>query len=331
MRYFRKFFPVIAALAVLSACGKTAPGSSDTSTSSEVSSITETTAAQQTQSPEQEVSGMEKYKDMIVELPPDGYDKEQDGVPYPEFEKFSYYSRTAERDTNVNVLLPADYDESKEYPVLYILHGFWDNEDWMARDTVALSRILTNLQQDGEAEEMIVVLPYIFCSKDLPYCTGMDLENSLAYDNFANDLTTDLMPFIEDNFSVAKGREHTAVTGFSMGGRESLFIGFTHPELFGYIGAVCPAPGLVKVEGSPMHPGQMKPEEMKFSENKPEVLLISSSRSDGTVGNFPDSYRNILTENGEEYLSHVMEKTGHDHSSVKPHLYNYFRMIFKEG
>lgn len=320
----RIFAALVIASMAFSACGNAGEVMTETENTAETS-----IALQSETAPEQEDIGMEKYADIITELPPEGYDRERAGVTYPAFQKYSYYSQTAERDTNVNVLLPDGYSEDKEYPVLYILHGFWDNEDWMARDTVSLSRILTNLQQDGEAEEMIVVLPYIFCSKDMPYCTGMDLANCLAYDNFINDMTTDLMPFIEENFSVAKGRENTAITGFSMGGREALFIGLSYPELFGYIGAVCPAPGLVPVSGSAMHPGQMQPEEMKFTGDKPYVLLISSSGSDGVVGDFPDSYRNILTENGEEYLSHVMESTGHDHSSVKPHLYNYFRMIFK--
>ncbi len=271
---------------------------------------------------EEEKSGMEKLEELITELPPEGYDAEREGVVYPEFQKLIYDSQTAGRKTKVNVLVPADYDESKKYPVLYILHGFYDTEDWMARKKVALSRILTNLQQDGEAEEMIVVLPYIFCSKDLAYTTGMDYENCLAYDNFVNDLETDLMPFIKENFSVAEGRENTAITGFSMGGRESLFIGCTHPEQFGYIGAVCPAPGLA--------PGQLKPSELSFADDvKPYALLISSSKADGTVGNNPDTYRGYFKKNGEPFLSHVMQKTGHDHTSVKPHLYNFFRMIFK--
>ncbi len=272
---------------------------------------------------------MSKLADMIVELPPEGYDAAREGVTYPEFTKYTYYSSTAGRDTNVNVLLPANYSEDRKYPVLYVLHGFYDNEDWMKKKSVSFSQILTNLQQDGEAEEMIVVLPYIFCSKELPYCTGMDLENCYAYDNFINDLTTDLMPYIEKNFSVAAGRENTAITGFSMGGRESLFIGFERPDLFGYIGAVCPAPGLVKINGSAMHPGQMQPEDMKFGENKPAVLLISSSKADSVVTTSPDSYRMILENNGEDYLSHVMQSTGHDHTSVKPHLYNYLRMLFR--
>ncbi len=318
-----------AVMFALSSCSNTAQ-SSDVSSVLQTSTTTQQTeSSQQTETTQPEVSGMEKFEDIIVEMPPEGYDEAREGVTYPEFHKFTYFSQTAGRDTNVNILLPADYSEDKEYPVLYILHGFWDNEDWMARSTVALSQIITNLQQDAEAEEMIVVLPYIFCSKDMQYCTGMDLANSLAYDNFINDLTTDLMPLIEEKFSVAKGRENTAITGFSMGGRESLFIGIEHPELFGYIGAVCPAPGLVPVSGSAMHPGQIQPEDMKFPDEKPLALLISSSKSDGTVGSFPDSYREIFTQNGEEFLSHVMQSTGHDHTSVKPHLYNFLRIIFK--
>ncbi len=198
-----------------------------------------------------EMSYMEKYADLIAEMPPEDILEEREDVTYPTFEKHTYYSQTAQRDTPVNVLLPADYTEDKKYPVLYILHGYYDNQDWMARDIVHISTMLTNLVADGEAEEMIVVLPYIYCSAEMPYCTGMDAQNTLNYDNFINDLTTYLMPFIEENFSVAGGRENTAITGFSMGGRESLFIGFSLPEKFSYIGAVCAAPGLVKGTGDP--------------------------------------------------------------------------------
>lgn len=281
------------------------------------------------QEPIQEEPYMKQFENSITELMPEGAEEVRDGITYPEFTRYTYFSTTAGRETNVNVLLPPDYSEDKEYPVLYILHGFYDNETWMARPVVNLNTIYNDLLADGEAEEMIIVSPYIFCDKDMPYCTGMDLANCLAYDNFINDLTTDLMPFIESEFSVAKGRENTAITGFSMGGRESLFIGFERPDLFGYIGAVCPAPGLIELTGSAMHPGQMTAEEMTFPENEPYVVFISSSKADGVVGNNPDSYRKIMTENGVEYLSHVMENTGHDHTSVKPHLYNYLKMLFK--
>ncbi len=271
-------------------------------------------------------SSMKKYQDMTVELAPKEILQKREGVSYPEFQKYTYYSKTAERDTNVNVLLPAGYDESKKYPVLYILHGYWDNETWMARDVVHLSTMLTNLVADGDAKEFIVVCPYIFCNKDMPYCTNMDSQNTLSYDNFINDLMTDLMPFIEENFSVAAGRENTAITGFSMGGRESLYIGTVHAEIFGYIGAVCPAPGLVKSTGSPYN---LEDSELKFENDKPYLLMISASRTDGVVGSNPSYYDKLLTKNGAEHIFHQMSSTGHDHTSVIPHLYNFFRMVFR--
>lgn len=330
----KKLFPtaVIASLLV-SGCAGSPPAETQPLKSEVTSAVTEitteTTTSVTTEEIIQEVPYMEQFKDSITELIPEGFEEPIEGVTYSEFKKYTYYSSTAERDTNVYVLLPPDYSEDKEYPVLYVLHGFYDNETWMIRPVVNLSTIYGNLLAKGEAEEMIIVSPYMFCDKNMPYCTGMDLANCLAYDNFINDLTTDLMPFIESEFSVAKGRENAAITGFSMGGRESLFIGFKRPDLFGYIGSVCAAPGLVELPNSAMHPGQMTMEEMKFSENNPYLILISSSENDGVVGSNPDNYRRIMTRNDVEYLSHVMKKTGHDHTSVKPHLYNLLKMLFK--
>ncbi|MCH5324629.1 MAG: hypothetical protein J1E39_05375 [Eubacterium sp.] len=306
---------------------------SDTSSEESVTSDEESSTENQDSSTDSgsgditEVSYMEKFKDMIEEMAPKDILIEREGVTYPTFEKYHYYSTTAERDTPVNVLLPADFSEDKEYPVLYILHGYYDNEDWMKRDAVHLDTMLTNLIADGAAEEMIVVLPYIYCSKDMPYCTGMDTQNTLNYDNFINDMMTDLMPYIEENFPIKAGRENTAITGFSMGARESLFIGFSHPETFGYIGGVCAAPGLINGTG---YPYQLEKDEFCFTDTTPYLLMLSAADNDGVVGNNPMTYHTLLNANGTEHLWHTMSSTGHDASSVTPHLYNFMRMIFKE-
>lgn len=284
----------------------------------------------QTEELVEEVLHMERYKEIMTEMEPAGITDEQEGIVYPSFEKYTYYSTTAERDTPVNVLLPPGYSKDKEYPVVYILHGYYDNEDWVTRPEVGINNMLSNLYATGEAKEMIVVAPYIYCSKDMPCCTGMNLTNSLNYDNFINDLTADLMPFIEEKFAVAKGRENTAITGFSMGGRESLFIGLRCPELFGYIGSACPAPGLTPVADSPMHPGQIEEKEMIFAQKQPYVLLISASKKDDVVSIYPASYHDILTKNKTEHMWHLMSEPGHDHTSLKPHLYNFFRIIFQK-
>ena len=62
-----------------------------------------------------------------------------------------------------------------------------------------------------------------------------------------------------------------------------------------------------------------------FADNSPYVLLISAAKNDGVVGSFPSEYDNILTENKAEHIWHVMSSTGHDHTSVKPHLHNFLK------
>lgn len=264
----------------------------------------------------------------IVELPPKGYDEKRPEIIYPEFNHLTYYSRTASRETGVNVLLPPGFSENKRYPVLYVLHGYFGNEYSISSPEMSLSVIYNNLLAKGMAKEMIMVLPYIFCDKNMPVCTEMNLTNSMAYDNFVNDLCLDLIPFIRKSLPVLTDRHYMAITGFSMGGREALYIGFTHPELFSYVGAVCPAPGLLKIQDSPMHPGQISEGLLCKKEGLALNVLISSSMSDDVVGTAPDSYRQVLSKNGIEFQTHIMKNEGHDESSVKPHFYNYLRLLF---
>lgn len=270
---------------------------------------------------------MEECEKLLVEKPDNNIFWKADDKEYPAFKEYHYYSRTAERETPVMVLLPLDYSEEKKYPVLYLLHGYWNDEKWMTGTDVRLNVLYQNLLDEGEIAEMILVSPYIYCSKDMQYCTAMDTINTLNYDNFINDLMADLMPFVEENFSVAKGPENTAITGFSMGARESLFIGFKHPEIFGYIGSVCPAPGVTEGTG---YPYNLERSEFCFKETHPYLLLISASNTDGVVGTNPMTYHEMLTQNGTEHLWHLLNGTGHDATSVKPHLYNFLRMIFRK-
>ena len=274
---------------------------------------------------------MNSVRSSVAERLPDDAATVTSGVDYGTLQTYSYYSTTRERQTNVNVLLPAGYNENEEYPVLYMLHGYWDNENSLADTDMGLQTILGNLTAKGEAEKMIVVFPYIYTSKTMPYCTAMDLENSLNYDNFINDLTTDLMPYIESSFSVAKGRENRAISGFSMGGRESLFIGITCSDLFGYVGAVAPAPGLTPGWDLSSHPGQLSENELKFDKSKgePWLVLLSGAVNDYVVGTQPEQYHNLFDQNGAAHIWNSLPDGGHDGTSIRPHFYNFARCIFK--
>ncbi len=272
---------------------------------------------------------MEKVE--TEEFCPDKAAESRDGVTYPKCTHETYHSETTGLDRGVNIMLPANYDESQKYPVLYFLHGIFGDENSMLDPNNKIAEISTNLAADGEAREMIIVFPNMYASSDPNQKPGFDPVSVLPYDNFINDLVNDLMPYIEDNYPVLTGRENTAVCGFSMGGRESLFIGLERPDLFGYCGAFSPAPGLVPGKDWAMeHPGQLSEDELTFEgkDYSPYYLFVSCGTNDGTVGTFPKSYHEIFDKNEVKHIWVEVPGADHDATAIKSGFYNFIRYIF---
>ncbi len=69
---------------------------------------------------------MNDVRSSLSEYALQGCTEEYSWVKYGELKTYQYYSTTRERTTNVNVLLPPDYNPNETYPVLYALHGYWD-------------------------------------------------------------------------------------------------------------------------------------------------------------------------------------------------------------
>ena len=257
----------------------------------------------------------------------------RDSIAYPKAIHETYYSTTTGLDRVANVILPSNYDASKKYPVLYLLHGiFGDEYSFINDEDGKLCNLLGNLSADGLAEEMIVVLPHMYAASDPNQQPAFRPEAVKPYDNFINDLVTDLMPFIAGKYSVYTDREHQAIAGFSMGGRETLFIGFTRPDVFAYIGAIAPAPGVTPGEDWAMkHEGQMKAEELTFArkEYSPKVLMVCCGSKDGTVGKFPLSYHTIMERNGVSHTWYEIPEADHNGIAIRAGLNNYLQAIFK--
>ncbi len=250
---------------------------------------------------------------------------------YGTLEKITYFSSTAGRNKTANVLLPDGYSASEKYPVLYVNHGIFGDESSMLSG-MSIREMAGSLVQSGEAVKMIIVFPQMFSSNTMTSPGGMNQETCVGYDMFLDDLTKDLMPYMEQNYSIKTGRENTAISGFSMGGRESLYIGVMRPDLFGYIGAACPAPGVTP--GSDMfmsHPGNMQESEFRINDvkNYPYLWLITGGTNDSVVGTFPKQYHDILTANGQDHIWQEIQGGGHDASCVTPMMYNFMRNIFK--
>lgn len=262
---------------------------------------------------------------------PGAYLYKKGDIAYGEIITTKYYSTTCGREKNVIIALPAGYTEEKTYPVTYVLHGVGGSEKDMIGNGNSGARVIAaNLAAKGEAEEMILVFPNMFSSASKEKFVAIDHENMAAYDNFVNDMANDLMPFMETNYSVATGRENTAVIGFSMGGRESLCLGFSRPDLFGYVGAIAPAPGLTP--GKDMfldHIGTFQEEELVFENESPELLMICSGDKDSVVGKFPLSYHNILIANEVNHIWWEIPGSDHGDPAISSGLYNFLKSIFK--
>lgn len=270
-------------------------------------------------------SYMAQVASSISEFEANGATDEKSGTEYGTYEKVTFTSAVCGgRSKSFNVLLPANYDKNKKYPVLYTLHGYWGDEDALLDKgdaSLRLRQIIGNAIAAGEAEEMIVVFPDIYASDTQDKCDGLNDKNNKAYDNFINELTKEIMPYMEQHYSIKTGRENTAITGFSMGGRESLYIGFSRPDLFGYVGAMCPAPGLTT--------DLIKESDLKFGSISPYLLMVSAGSNDQIVWSTPSGYHDTMNKNNVTHVWHYVTDGDHGGKTIRPHMYNFIRYIFK--
>lgn len=145
------------------------------------------------------------------------------------------------RTMKYSVYLPKGYDKSKEYPVLYMLHGAnGSNNDWLNGGKINANA--STAASDGTAPEMIVICPD--CGGDNFYCDNYK-GNDIKYMTY---FFTEFLPTVENLYAVKKDRASRAIGGLSMGGFGSLYYGLLHPEMFSYVYACSPA---TYIEGAP--------------------------------------------------------------------------------
>jgi S-formylglutathione hydrolase FrmB len=133
-------------------------------------------------------------------------------------------SKLLGKDVKYNVYLPADFDKSERaYPVLYLLHGYSDDEtSWTQFGEV--QTIADKAINEGSAAPMIIVMPDAGVSWYLNSYDG-----KTRYEDF---FVTELIPTIEATFRARPKKEFRAIAGLSMGGYGTLLLSTKHPELF---------------------------------------------------------------------------------------------------
>ena len=134
------------------------------------------------------------------------------------------------------VYTPPGYDPkaATPYPVLYLLHGYGQTAvNWTLEGRANV--ILDNLLSEGRARPMLVVMPFGYGDMSvLP--DNWDARIAGNDRQFGRVLIEEVIPAVESAYNVSRDRRGRAIAGLSMGGLQSLEIGFNHPDLFASIG-----------------------------------------------------------------------------------------------
>lgn len=133
---------------------------------------------------------------------------------------------------NIPVYLPPDYDESLEYPTVYILSGFASRSQKYLNDSFWNENMQERMDRLIHEEEL---LPMILV---FPDCTtkygGTQYLNSVGQGNY-EDSILELVEFIDSQFSTKPDRNFRAIAGHSSGGFGALRFGMYHPEIFSMV------------------------------------------------------------------------------------------------
>jgi enterochelin esterase-like enzyme len=170
-------------------------------------------------------------------------------VPHGAVAEVTYQSSSLKRARRMHVYTPPGYEKSQGvYPVFYLLHGASDSDDsWSSVGRAGF--ILDNLIAAKKAKPMIVVMP---AGHTGPF--GGGTRNG---GEFERDFVDDIMPQVESRYRVRTDRNSRAIAGLSMGGGQTLNIGFSHLDKFGYLGVF--SSGVFGIAGGGRAPAANEP------------------------------------------------------------------------
>jgi enterochelin esterase-like enzyme len=154
-------------------------------------------------------------------------------VPHGDVTQVLYYSQVFNTHRRFFVYTPPGYDEAaNNLPVLYLLHGYSDDDSsWT---TVGKANLIAdNLLADGKIEPMLIVMPYGQFDSYVTLDHALDTDFQEKYEE---QILTEIIPYVEQTFRAAPDTRHRGMAGLSMGGFQAAIIGLNHPETFSTVG-----------------------------------------------------------------------------------------------
>ncbi len=254
----------------------------------------------------------------FVDVPVPGEDWNQLlNIPHGSVARHYYFSSVSGKTESCLVYLPAAFDANKKYPVLYLQHGYGENETgWVYQGHLA--RIADNLIHEGRMKEMIIVMGYGMAQ---PAKGNRDMARML----FPQIILKDLIPYIEGRFNVFTDKWHRAMAGLSMGSYQTSIVTLSNPDLFGYAGVFS---GFLRFPraGSPEKHLELLDDAEKFNESF-KVFYRAMGTEDNFFQSFADDDEMLKGKN-----LHMIRQTfpgGHDWTVWRRCIYNFLPLLFQ--
>ncbi len=145
----------------------------------------------------------------------------------------TFHSDVDDTEQPYGLYIPKNYNPQKKYPFVMMLHGAGSNH------RLELRRVFGKSNAPGETDvEASRVFPEL---KDVDYIVAAPFaRGTMGYQGIAEKDVMDVLADVKKRFNIDEDRSY--LTGLSMGGGGTLWIGLTRPDLWAAIAPVCPAP-----------------------------------------------------------------------------------------
>ena len=229
-------------------------------------------------------------------------------VPHGNVVQVLFPSKSTNTSRRAFVYTPPGYekDQSTKYPVLYLQHGWGEDETaWSNQGHANL--IMDNLIAAGKIKPFIIVMAYGMTND-----VKMGGMANFKIEPFQTVLINELIPYVDSHFQTMADQSHRAMAGLSMGGMETKTITLANQDVFAYYAL--------------LSGGTYNPDEIK---DKSKVKLIfmscgSFERPDGVINS-----ANTLKEAGYNAVSYVSQDTRHEFQTWRRSLYELAQLLFK--
>lgn len=246
-------------------------------------------------------------------------------------EEITYNSSYLGADRKANVYFPCGYDENIKYDVIYLLHGMSGN--YKSYGEIGVLEQAKNIIEKNGYRPVMLVSMTVFTDRD----GKGEEEYSFAqlaqkYDNCIYDIVESLIPFIESHYNVNTGREHTGICGYSLGGREALYLAYSYPDIFGYVGAFSPVSGVVEAGSNNFTADKralLDSFELEDGMKQPEVIVLVVGTDDAHCLKSTKEYDELMNGLGIDHIFYTVDG-GHEVSVWNDGFETFLKMILSK-